>query len=184
MHDTQARADLATAVRQGAGVIPVEKIPEIDLYMDQLTTFMEERLKACKRTDEEKVLTKTMINNYSKDKMIPPSVKKKYAKEHMMALVMIYHLKGVLSISDIASILSGVDTDTALIDMYEAFVQMQESAATAAADAIPAAQANAETLLPAHDEKTKALSAAIALALDAAAKKRAAERMLDSLLSE
>ena len=53
-----------------------EDIPNIDLYMDQITTFMEEQLSACKRYDTDKILTKTMINNYAKNDLLPPSEKK------------------------------------------------------------------------------------------------------------
>ena len=55
-----------------------EDIPNIDLYMDQVTTFMDEHLAACKRMDDDKILTKTMINNYTKNDFIPPTIKKKY----------------------------------------------------------------------------------------------------------
>ena len=58
-----------------------EDIPNIDLYMDQVTTFMDEHLAACKRLDDDKILTKTMINNYTKNDFLPPPVKKKYSKE-------------------------------------------------------------------------------------------------------
>ena len=60
-----------------------EEIPGIDLYMDQVTTFMDEHLKNTKRYPEDKVLTKTMINNYAKNNLLPPPVKKKYSKDHM-----------------------------------------------------------------------------------------------------
>ena len=41
-----------------------EDVPNIDLYMDQVTTFMDSQLAASKRHDDDKILTKTMINNY------------------------------------------------------------------------------------------------------------------------
>ena len=50
-----------------------EDIPNIDLYMDQITTFMEAHLSSSKRYEEDKILTKTMINNYSKNHLLPPS---------------------------------------------------------------------------------------------------------------
>ena len=56
-------------------------IPNIDLYMDQVTTFMEEHLRSSKRYEDDKVLTKTMINNYAKNNLLPPPVKKKYSKD-------------------------------------------------------------------------------------------------------
>ena len=63
--------------------IKPEDIPNIELYMDQVTTFMDEHLESTKRYDSDKILTKTMINNYAKNDLLPPPVKKKYSKEHM-----------------------------------------------------------------------------------------------------
>ena len=59
-------------------------IPDIDLYMDQVTTFMDEHLSFSKRYDEDKILTKTMINNYAKNQLLPPPEKKKYSKDHIL----------------------------------------------------------------------------------------------------
>lgn len=85
--------------------IKPEQIPSIDLYMDQVTSLMEERLKKVKRHQDDKVLTKTMINNYAKAKILPAPDKKKYSKEHMFILLFIYYYKSVLSLGDIATIL-------------------------------------------------------------------------------
>ena len=52
--------------------IRLDKIPEIDLYMDQVTSFMEDHLTKTKRNPEDKVLTKTRINNYAKNRLLPP----------------------------------------------------------------------------------------------------------------
>ena len=68
---------------QNIDFIKPEDIPNIDLYMDQVTTFMDEHLASSKRFDDDKILTKTMINNYTKNKLIPPPQKKKYSKEHI-----------------------------------------------------------------------------------------------------
>lgn len=78
-----------------------EMIPDIDLYMDQVTTFMDEHLKDTKRYPEDKVLTKTMINNYAKNNLLPAPNKKKYSKEHILLLIFIYYFKNVLSFNDI-----------------------------------------------------------------------------------
>lgn len=83
-----------------------DDIPDIPLYMDQVTTFMDERLSSYKRFDEDKILTKTMINNYSKNNLLPPPEKKKYSKNHMLLLTFIYYFKNFLSISDIQDIFS------------------------------------------------------------------------------
>ena len=82
--------------------VNLDDIPNIDLYMDQVTTFMDNKLQSTTRNPgEDKILTKTMINNYAKNDLLPPPVKKKYSREHMMILIMIYYFKGVLSFSDI-----------------------------------------------------------------------------------
>lgn len=81
------------------------EIPNIDLYMDQVTTFMDTHLEATKRNEEDKILTKTMINNYAKNNLLPPPVKKKYSHDHMITLMFIYYFKTLMSISDIQSIL-------------------------------------------------------------------------------
>jgi hypothetical protein len=85
-----------------------QDIPNIDLYMDQITTFMDDQLAACKRHEDDKILTKTMINNYAKNNLLPPSDKKKYSKEHVLTLIFIYYFKNILSISDIQSILNPI----------------------------------------------------------------------------
>ena len=86
-----------------------EDIPNIDLYMDQVTTFMDSKLRSTARyPDEDKILTKTMINNYAKNDLLPPPLKKKYSKEHVLLLIFIYYYKGILSISDIHNLMNPI----------------------------------------------------------------------------
>ena len=63
-------------VIKGIDFIKPEDIPSIDLYMDQLTTFMEEQLGGNRRNNEDKIMTKTMINNYTKNNLLPSPNKK------------------------------------------------------------------------------------------------------------
>lgn len=88
-----------------------EQIPDIPLYMDQLTTFMDERLEKSKRYPEDKVLTKTMINNYAKNNLLPPPIKKKYTKEHTLLLIFIYYFKNMLSFHDIETLFGPITED-------------------------------------------------------------------------
>lgn len=86
--------------------VKAEDIPNIDLYMDQVTTFLDSRLRYLARNPgQDKVMTKTMINNYAKNDLLPPPVKKKYSKEHVLLLIFIYYYKGILSINDIQTLL-------------------------------------------------------------------------------
>ena len=98
--------------------IAPEEFPNIELYMDQVTTFMDRKLRMTLRNPGDKVLTKTMINNYAKNELIPPPVKKKYNKEHLYELLFIFYFKSFLSIGDIQTLLTplneqvfGKDTD-------------------------------------------------------------------------
>ena len=88
--------------------IKPEDIPNIDLYMDQVTTFMEEQLAATKRSGDDKILTKTMINNYAKNKLLPSPEKKRYSKEHVLMLIFIYYFKNILSINDIQTLFTPI----------------------------------------------------------------------------
>lgn len=88
--------------------IKLEDIPNIELYMDQITTFMNTQLEASKRYPNDKILTKTMINNYTKNDLLPPPVKKKYSKEHILVLIFIYYFKNILSINDIQNLLAPI----------------------------------------------------------------------------
>lgn len=108
-------------------------IPNIDLYMDQVTTFMDEHLKSSKRNPEDKVLTKTMINNYAKNHLLPPPVKKKYSKEHLLVLIFIYYFKGFLSFQDIQSVLNPLterffqsDSSFSMERIYEEVMHMEQ----------------------------------------------------------
>ena len=84
-------------------------IPNIDLYMDQVTTFMDKNFRKTTRyPGDDKVMTKTMINNYAKNDLLPPPVRKKYSREHILVLIIIYYYKGILSISDIQTLLGPI----------------------------------------------------------------------------
>ncbi len=114
--------------------ISVDEIPGIDLYMDQLTSFMDERLKKTTRHPEsDKILTKTMINNYAKNDLLPPPVKKKYSKDHIILLIFIYYFKSVLSINDIQTLLEPLkerfqvsDPQFDLSDIYNTCFDLQK----------------------------------------------------------
>lgn len=88
--------------------IKLNDIPEIDLYMDQVIQLFEAKLGSVKRKEEDKVLTKTMINNYAKANLLMSVKNKKYSKEHLLLMSLIYDLKGSLSISDIKLLLNNI----------------------------------------------------------------------------
>ena len=108
--------------------IKLDEVPEIDLYMDQVIQLFESKLSDQKRNDDEKILTKTMINNYAKGKLLLPIKNKKYSKEHIILMSLIYNLKGALSINDIKlsldKIISKSEEDKyPLRELYSSFLE-------------------------------------------------------------
>ncbi len=82
-------------------------IPHIDLYVDQIINLIAERLDEGSERHKTKVLTKTMINNYSKEGLITPVKGKKYNTEQILQMLTIYTLKGTLTIGEIKRLLQG-----------------------------------------------------------------------------
>lgn len=112
-------------ITKKTSVVNENEIPNIALYMDQVTTFIDENLSSTKRYEDDKLLTKTMINNYTKAGLLPPPEKKKYSKDHILMLVLIYYFKSFISISDAKTLLDplkenyvGSDTGLSLKDFY------------------------------------------------------------------
>ena len=110
-----------------------EKVPYIDIYMDQVTGFMEQHLKSVKRHEDDKVLTKTMINNYTKARLLPPPEKKKYNREHIFMLLFIYYYKGLLSLDDLRVLLEDIktkyfgDKNLSVEDIYKEVFSLEAS---------------------------------------------------------
>jgi len=169
-------------------------IPNIDLYMDQVTTFMEKALGSSKRYSEDKILTKTMINNYAKNDLLPPPNKKKYTKEHLMLLTFIYYFKGILSIKDIEALLSPIteryfntDSDLDITRIYDEVCAHDKERTTILQDDIRAMfQASSETFSDVASEDKEFLqffSLICMLSLDVYVKKMLIEKMIDMLPS-
>lgn len=80
-----------------------EELPNIELYLDQVVTLMEEYLGNVNK--EEKIITKTMINNYVKNGILKSPENKKYNKEHLAKIIVICILKQIYSINDISNLI-------------------------------------------------------------------------------
>ena len=169
-----------------------EDIPNIDLYMDQVTTFMEAQLSSTKRYPEDKILTKTMINNYAKNNLLPPPVKKKYSREHVLLLIFIYYFKNILSIKDIQTLLAPVTEenfnngeDFSLTDIYKEICQHEKSRTSyLAKDIAHSFKAASETFSNAPEEDRRSLqqfSFICSLAFDVYVKKQLIEKLIDEM---
>lgn len=106
-------------------------IPSIDLYLDQIINLVAEKNSEGSEMFSDRVLTKTMINNYSKDGLIKPIKGKKYSKEHIIQMLLVYSLKNTLSISSIRRTLQGVYSEgfdgKRLAEGYDRYIDLKES---------------------------------------------------------
>lgn len=171
--------------------VEYKDIPNIDLYMDQVTTFIDEILCGNKRYPDDKILTKTMINNYAKAKIFPPPIKKKYTKNHLMLLIIIYHLKTVFSIHDISLLLKPVTDELnahehseLLEKIYSGFVHLQKDNQENISDIIAGnyefVLSHKDKLEEYEDEKIKLIMTVLLLSIQANTEKRLAEKILDT----
>ena len=108
-----------------------EEIPAIDLYLDQITSLMADKLKEGSPRFEDRILTKTMINNYSKDGLISPVKGKKYSRDQILQMLLVYSMKNTLSIGEIKRVLQNVYAlpsynGTMLCDTYNRFLDIKE----------------------------------------------------------
>lgn len=162
-------------------IISADKIPDIQLYMDQVTTFAEDNLSPLKRNEEDKLLTKTMINNYAKFNLIKPPIKKKYDKDSIINLILIYHLKNIISINDIKTILNNVDEGENQ-QLYEIFTEMQKNNEESFKEEFTE---DFFKLIPQDlDEKKAQIFMALMLINQANLRKQVAERLIDKFLTE
>ena len=173
-----------------------EEIPNIDLYMDQVTTFMDEHFSSTKRYSEDKILTKTMINNYTKNNLLPPSVKKKYSREHMLLLILIYYFKNILSIRDIETVLRPLrekyfsgENAVLLTDVYKEICEMEKTRIEPMKASVREAYEKSQSAFAdiedndAQDE-LKLFAFICSLSFDVYLKKMMIEKIIDKLAAE
>ncbi|MBS6194694.1 MAG: DUF1836 domain-containing protein [Clostridiales bacterium] len=172
--------------------IKPEDIPNIPLYMDQVTTFMDAQLAASKRFESDKILTKTMINNYAKNNLLPPPLKKKYSKEHLLVLIFIYYFKNLLTITDIQSLLQPItdkyfhgNEELSLEDIYnEVFRLEKEQVDVLKKDITNRYKISQETFsqVPEEDQEfLRTFSFICMLSFDVYVKKQMIEKLIDQL---
>lgn len=172
--------------------IQLSDIPNIDLYMDQVTHFMEEHLESSKRYEDDKILTKTMINNYTKNKLLPPPEKKRYTKEHMLVLIFIYYFKSFLPLGDIQAILNPVtkhffnaEQDYNIQDIYAEIYSMgKKQISETIRDIMDSYHDAANSFKDCPEEKREFMqlfSFICLLSFDIYLKKEVIEKMVDSL---
>jgi DNA-binding transcriptional MerR regulator len=112
-----------------------DKLPDIDLYMDQVIIMMEKQLDIFMRDAGDKLITRSMINNYVKDGLISPPVNKKYSRSHIAYLMAVCILKQLLPISDITDLMKNQADKTQIAELFDLYCEMQDEALHMVADA-------------------------------------------------
>lgn len=176
--------------------IKPDEIPNIDLYMDQVTTFMDRHFQSTKRYSDDKVLTKTMINNYTKNNLLPPSVKKKYSKEHVLLLIFIYYFKNILSIRDIETVLKPIkekhfsnNNAPELSELYSEICEVEKSRISPLKESVQEAYEKARhtfSEIPEESdrEELQLFAFICSLSFDVYLKKAMIEKIIDELSAE
>ena len=119
----------------------VSEIPSIDLYLDQITSLVSDKRREASKLFEERVLTKTMINNYSKDGLLSPIKGKKYTKEQILQMLLVYDMKNTLSIGEIKRILQSLycleEYDAKMLEeIYSRYLSFKETSRACMAEKV------------------------------------------------
>ena len=152
---------------------------------------MDQHLEKTKRYSEDKLLTKTMINNYTKNDLLPSPVKKKYSKDHIVMLIFIYYLKNFMSITDIRCLMHPLADlffdgkgEISLDQIYEEIYEIEKTrAAEVSKDIINKAKYAEETFADIKDDAQREYLRKFAygclLSYDIYMKRQMLERLID-----
>ena len=166
-------------------VLP-DDIPDMDMYMEQLISFMDDELGSNLRSEDDKALTKNMVNNYTKNKLLPPPEKKKYSRDHLIYLIYIYYMKSVMSINDIEKMMTplqseDIDSDK-LYDIYQKTFEMEKAEYFNIEDSIVNTMEIVTKKLPAfEDDKLSRMLYIFLLGYDVYTKKKLIEKLIDDM---
>ncbi len=165
---------LAQQMEKAPQILP-EEIPDLEIYMDQLTTYLDKRLGFYNREGESPFVTRSMVNNYSKAKLLPPPAAKRYSRVHVMLLSLVCQLKRIFTIQDLGRLLAPVAGEEETGSLYRLFL-------TAQRESFAETPAMAEALLARLGETDEPARAKVAqLAVRAQRDLLLAERVLDTL---
>ena len=181
------------SIFQKMNLVDAAQIPNIDLYMDQVTTFMESNLGNLKRNPDDKVLTKTMINNYAKNDLLPAPEKKKYSKNHVLLLTFIYYFKNILSIGDITTLMKHIKekhfqpgSNPSLEEIYSEIVKLQPEITAMVEQDLNEKTKMANALFDGEEDshELKLFALLCLLGLDVYLKKQLIETVIDEIGAE
>ena len=150
-----------------------DSLPDIELYMDQITGYLNRQLRMQARDDREdgQILTSSMINNYVKNGLITRPTQKRYDREQLAQLYMLCSMKQILAIPDAAALIRYMTSDGHTVsEVYDTFVRDQHDIN----EGVAAVLQQVGGVSSEYD----LLKVAAGLVLNAAAERLAAERII------
>lgn len=158
-----------------------DSLPDIDLYMDQVITYLEKQLSIFVRSEDGKLVTPAMINNYVKNEIIPRPVQKKYTRTHIALLMAVLNLKPILPLMDITNLISQETADKPINVLFEQLNTIQHDAFKKTSESVREAlkKLGNETANTADEDRLSLL--ALKFSLEANAYRIAAKKILDEL---
>lgn len=158
-----------------------EALPDIDLYMDQIITYLERQMSIYMQSTEEKPITPAMINNYVKSEVIPRPLQKKYAREHLVYLMAVLHLKQVLSLSDITRLMAYKNSDEPIQAFLQEFNTILQETFQSASERVRESLLKLGDCPPPEESERELAQLALKLSLEANTNRIVSKRILDEI---
>jgi len=157
-------------------------LPDIDLYMDQVITYLEKQLAIFSKNDDEKFITPAMINNYVKNEIIPRPLNKKYTREHMAHLISVLRLKNILSLMDINRLISYEKQNKPMDALFDQINSIQDEAFKETTLRVRDSLEKLDSDNSGKDNEERLSLLALKFALEANANRIAAKKILDEIM--
>ncbi len=132
------------------------ELPDLELYLDQVLGLLEKYLSPLFPYAGGQVMTASMVNNYVKQRLVPPPVKKRYTRRHVSLLLMIGILKPAFALPQIKALLDGGADEDAAEAFHDRFCTLLEQAYASCAQTPQAPAMDLALLTVAYQSATQA----------------------------
>ncbi|MGI6212225.1 MAG: DUF1836 domain-containing protein [Anaerovoracaceae bacterium] len=170
--ETEHLDELKTALREERPE-SWDRIPDIDLYMDQVIAYLKRQHIGFLPEVGDEQLTSSMINNYIKSGVMPRAHGKRYDREHIGYLTAIALLKQVFSVSETGDLLKELTESSGVAGFYDRYSRVVDEEYTRVAD-----------LLEGKKEPEELSELALRLAVSSYAERLAARMILKDLVKK
>lgn len=156
-----------------------EEWPDIDLYMDQVISYLERYMNVFRIYEDEKIITPSIINNNTKDGVLPKPVKKKYSRTLLSNLLMFCITRQVLSGQELAAMLRELNDSEDFAAIHAQFGQTLEAELNRIVQTIADRTDNLQSA-----DREQLARLAMALSLEAFSAGTAARKILSELAKQ